>query len=189
MKLIDSDIRACAFRRVSTMESTMKLQVMISTVSKMLLKGSHGATSRASCAEWETVRSEKVLFGAVKVPERLMITAVHLSCSCRDAGKFSLLQGRTFLENWQRIYFWKCPWNKQKVHSTLTRRKNSSNHQSKTESNGFIRWTDRTYYIWMKVWMNEDTHSLFDPLHVLLEVADDGCRELLSLLQQRNWQF
>lgn len=44
--------------RVITMESTMKLQVMISTVSSMLLKGSHGATSRASCREWDTVRSE-----------------------------------------------------------------------------------------------------------------------------------
>lgn len=33
-----------------------------------------------------------------------------------------------------------------------------------------------------------NTHSFFDPLDVLLEVADDGGRELLSLLQQRNVQ-
>lgn len=42
---------SCDWRRIITMESTMKLQVMISTVSNMLLKGSHGATSRASCRE------------------------------------------------------------------------------------------------------------------------------------------
>lgn len=32
-----------------TMESTKKLQAMISAVSTMLLKGLHGATSKASC--------------------------------------------------------------------------------------------------------------------------------------------
>lgn len=42
---------SCDRHKIITMESTMKLQVMISTVSNMLLKGSHGATSRASCRE------------------------------------------------------------------------------------------------------------------------------------------
>lgn len=42
---------SCDRHTFITMESTMKLQVMISTVSNMLLKGSHGATSRASCRE------------------------------------------------------------------------------------------------------------------------------------------
>lgn len=35
------------------MESTKKLQVTISTVSIMLLKGLHGATSMASCTKQE----------------------------------------------------------------------------------------------------------------------------------------
>lgn len=37
-----------------TMESTRKLHVMISAVSTMLLKGLHGATSKASCREQDT---------------------------------------------------------------------------------------------------------------------------------------
>lgn len=38
---------------VITMESTKKLQAMISAVSTMLLKGLHGATSKANCGESE----------------------------------------------------------------------------------------------------------------------------------------
>lgn len=39
---------------VITMESTKKLQAMISAVSIMLLNGLHGATSMASCSEEDT---------------------------------------------------------------------------------------------------------------------------------------
>lgn len=67
---------------VITMESTMKLQVMISTVSSMLLKGSHGATSRASCRQRDTgAESVSVSRSQSKLLLNSQIRGVIISCN------------------------------------------------------------------------------------------------------------
>lgn len=57
----------------------MKLQVMISTVSNMLLKGSHGATSRASCREQDR---DGQTASALQVPAASCQLLVLCCCCC-----------------------------------------------------------------------------------------------------------
>lgn len=70
---------SCDRHRIITMESTMKLQVMISTVSNMLLKGSHGATSRASCREQDR---DGETASALQVPAASCQLLVLCCCCC-----------------------------------------------------------------------------------------------------------